>query len=491
VAETVNITNFHIEEIKEFESLSERTKNVCLKGSLDTLYKILSYYLKNGNFKKIRNCGEKTNLELIALAEKYISEYTISLESLEMTDENILFERFKFFCFENFGIPSQDTEIYRTFFYQKKFPLFKYILEILKQVFNEREYFIFEHNFGFMLSKNKMTLQSIGDIYNITRERIRQISQMIPYKLEETVTRFAREQDYLKNYYNYKLDIKDDYILINNATAEKINEKEELEFTPKFYSLIFSILNAKTYSMFQEKELTYENYFLVKNDLYKSFAFDQYYNDLAERLSQRIEESYSEKYDQLLKKYVKVNDKDIFNRIKPLCKDIAMLELDIAFDGNDIIFKRNTLIKLSEYIIEIIEDKGSPMKLKDIHEELAARTSKAPHNIESLRSSILSIENIVAIGKTSTYSLKTWTEIKTGTIKEMVRDYLEQYDEPRHISDVTEYVTKYRDTNDKNILSNLKLDKTGKFVFFKKSYIGLGSKKYKRLSGKYGQLKLL
>ena len=287
MTETLTLTNYHIEEIKLSEDLSERTKNVCLKGSLDTLYKILAYYLKNENFKKIRNCGEKTNLELITLAKKYIAAYDINLDNLEMNDENIIFERFKFFCFESFGIPSQDTEIYREYFNKKKFPLFRYLTEILKQVFNEREYYIFEHNFGYLLNKSKMTLQSIGDIYNITRERIRQISQMIPYKLEETVLRFSREQDYLKNYFHYKLDIRDDYILVNGSTASRINESEDLKYTSKFYALVFSILYGKSHKMFQDKEETYENYFLVKADLYKAFDFAGFYNDLTNRLEQR------------------------------------------------------------------------------------------------------------------------------------------------------------------------------------------------------------
>ena len=491
MTETLNLTNYHIEEIKLSEDLSERTKNVCLKGSLDTLYKILAYYLKNENFKKTRTCGEKTNLELITLAKKYIAAYDINLDNLEMNDENIIFEKFKFFCFESFGIPSQDTEVFREYFDKKKFPLFRYLKEILKQVFNEREYYIFEHNFAYLQDKSKMTLQSIGDIYKITRERIRQISQMIPYKLEEIILRFSREQDYLKNYFHYKLDIRDDYILVNGSTAARINESEDLKFTGKFYALVFSILYGKTHKMFQDKEETYENYFLRKADLYKAFNFAGVYNDLTSRLEKRIEETYGLDVYSFISNHMKADDTAIFERVKAVCHDIATIELKMVFENDKIFFKRNTLIKLSEYITEILEENGTPMKLKDIHTELALRTPKAPHNIESLRSSILSIDSVIAIGKTSTYSLVSWTDIKTGTIKKMVKDYLNQYDEPKHISDITDHILKYRNTNDKNILSNLKLDKTGTFVFFRKSYIGLGSKKYKRPSGKHGQLKAL
>jgi hypothetical protein len=492
VADFSQLSNYHIEEIQEFAGLSERTKNVCIKGSLETLYKILNYYLKNGNFKKIRNCGEKTNQELIELSHKYIEKYAISLDQLEMNDEDVMFERFKFFCFENFNIPSTTTENFRGEFFERRFPFFKYVKIVLEQVLNEREYFIFQHNFGFVEQQSKMTLQSIGDIYDITRERIRQISQMIPYKLEETISKFTREQEHLKNYFQYKLNLKNDFILIDNTFAEKINARESLSFTPKFYGLVFTIIYSKNFSMFQDKERSYKDYYLIRSELFRIFDFAGYYDDLYERINKRIEATYLIEFDHFLHPFLKTTDPDLSDRIKPIARLIAVEELDIHMNQkNQLVFERNTLVKLSEYIVDILEEKGKPMRLHDIHVELTSRTSKAPHNIESLRSSILSIEDIVAIGKTSTYSLKKWETIKTGTIKELVKEYLNQYNDPRHISDVTDYVVQFRNTSDKNILSNLKLDKTRTFVFFKKGYIGLRTKKYKRLSGKYGQLKLL
>ncbi|MCX6233415.1 MAG: hypothetical protein NT175_01635 [Bacteroidetes bacterium] len=488
----INFTNYHIEELKNSENLSERTKNVCLKGSLDNLNKILIYFLKNGNFKKIRNCGDKTNKELINMAEKYLARFKFTIDDLEISDESEVFERFKFFCYESFGIPSVETEVFREEFFKNKFPFFRYVMLILKKILNEREYFIFKHNYGYLFEQEKMTLQSIGDIYGITRERIRQISQMIPYKLEEAVIRLTKEQDYIKSCFHYNLDIKADYILIDNNTAREINKLEDLKFTVKFYALVFSILYSKTYSMFQDKEITYKNYFLVKNDLFKQFRFAALFDDLVEKTNQRIEVSYAEDFDKVLKKYLKSDDPAIFKRIKPMCRHILKIGLNLEVNKENMLFiPRNTMVKLSEYIVDIVKNAGRPMHLKEIHKELSRRSHKAPHNIESLRSSILSIDDIVAIGKTSTYALKQWGNIKTGTIKTLVKEYLSQFDEPRHINDIAEYVIQFRKTTDKNILSNLKLDRTRAFVFYKKSFIGLRSKKYKRIGGKHSQLRLL
>ena len=158
-------------------------------------------------------------------------------------------------------------------------------------------------------------------------------------------------------------------------------------------------------------------------------------------------------------------------------------EFNLGFDKVNITFHRNTLVKLSEHILSILEDSGRPMKLTEICKELKTRTTRIPPNIESLRSSILSIEEVVAIGKTSTYALLKWQTVKTGTIKQLVKEFLESSDEPKHIMDITVHVNQFRNTSDKNILSNLKLDKTNTFVFFKKSYIGLKHKPYKSIPG--------
>ena len=154
------------------------------------------------------------------------------------------------------------------------------------------------------------------------------------------------------------------------------------------------------------------------------------------------------------------------------------LEVGISNDKKDFLLARNTLIKLSEHILDILTDVGRPMQLTEIHEELANRTDRVPRNIESLRSSILSLDEVAAIGKTSTYALAEWDNVKTATIKEMVREFLEKNNDPKHINDITEYVIKFRDTTSKNVLSNLKLDRTDTFAFFQKNYIGLVNKNY-------------
>jgi hypothetical protein len=490
VATKIKLVNYHIEELQKIDNLSERTKNVCFEDSIDTLFKILSYYREHGTFRKIRNCGLKTDLELVTLSEKYLKMGGLSEEDLQLNEEDERFEKLKLYCYSSFNVPSDITSGFREAFNNNKFPFFKFLQTILDYELNEREKFIFANNYGFVLSSKKQTLQSIGDNYSITRERVRQIAQNIPTKIEDAVKAIANKFPFLQTHLDYEIDIKKDMIIIGQEITDMINNRENLHFTPRFYGYVFSSLYHKYFNTFQDIDETYKAYFLINRKYFDVFDFKAFHEDMAIRRDRRIEQTYYLEFNKYLPEFT-LSGNTITDKIRSICKSIISEEFEISLEKGKIRFDRNTMIKLSEYILDILAAAGKPLKLKEICKELKTRTSKVPPNLESLRSSILSVEEVVAIGKTSTYALRIWDSIKTGTIKDLVKEFLEQYDEPKHIADITAYVNKFRRTSDKNIMSNLKLDPTGSFIFFRKSYIGLESKTYHSRSTKGSQLKLL
>jgi len=69
-----------LNEIKKRELLSVRTINVCEYSRLYSLELIIKYYLANASFLRLRNCGPKSNEELISFCEKYGSMANKKLE---------------------------------------------------------------------------------------------------------------------------------------------------------------------------------------------------------------------------------------------------------------------------------------------------------------------------------------------------------------------------------------------------------------------------
>ena len=475
------LINYHIEELKSMENLSERTKNVCFEGSLDTLFKILYYFLEQNTFRDIRNCGLKTDKELINLSKKYLAISGLTLENLRMNEPLLGFEDFKLFCFVNFKVPSEVTEVYKDSFISKEFPLFGYLQTMLNYILNEREKYIFNNNYGFVEKSQKRTLQSIGDHYSITRERVRQISQKVPDKVIDAISKISLRFVNIDKHFDYGLDLKKEIIVIDQDLVETINKSENLNYTGKLYSLVFAGIFQRYFIAAQSIENNYRHYYLVGRKYKEVFDFKAFISDIEERNSARMVNDQAIDIITYLNNFV-FPGQIVNDRLKQICKRIATEEFGLGYDKTKLIFRRNSLVKLSEHIVNILAEVGRPMKLTEICKELKSRSKRIPPNIESLRSSILSIDEVAAIGKTSTYALKEWEMVKTGTIKELVREYLESSIESKHISDITVYVNKFRKTTDKNILSNLKLDKTNTYVFFKLGYIGLKYKQYKNIS---------
>lgn len=71
-----------LDEIYKNTKISMRSYNVCRDNGIDDINSLKEYYLINGSFEKLRNCGKKTNEELIALSNRHqlIIEQNITKE---------------------------------------------------------------------------------------------------------------------------------------------------------------------------------------------------------------------------------------------------------------------------------------------------------------------------------------------------------------------------------------------------------------------------
>jgi hypothetical protein len=83
-----------ISELNSFGILSVRAVNICLDQNMHQVIDLLKYYMSGGSFRKIRNCGLKTQLELDNFCSQYeylISEFEFEGEkALEMTSPDLV-----------------------------------------------------------------------------------------------------------------------------------------------------------------------------------------------------------------------------------------------------------------------------------------------------------------------------------------------------------------------------------------------------------------
>jgi hypothetical protein len=78
-----------IDEIYKKEEISVRSYHVCKYNELHSVSDLKKYYYKNKSFEKLRNCGRKSNEELIDICNKYQGEY-LEKQEVEIKKENPL-----------------------------------------------------------------------------------------------------------------------------------------------------------------------------------------------------------------------------------------------------------------------------------------------------------------------------------------------------------------------------------------------------------------
>ena len=78
-----------IDEIYKNEEISVRSYHVCKYNELNSISDLKKYYNKNKSFEKLRNCGRKSNEELIEICSKYLDDYVVN-KDIEVQNENPL-----------------------------------------------------------------------------------------------------------------------------------------------------------------------------------------------------------------------------------------------------------------------------------------------------------------------------------------------------------------------------------------------------------------
>ncbi|MCH8533638.1 MAG: hypothetical protein LAT51_01090 [Flavobacteriaceae bacterium] len=63
-----------LEELYNKKIISTRTHNICLVNKLDSLEKLHRFYKKKGSFISLKNCGHRSNLELIDVCTKFVGK---------------------------------------------------------------------------------------------------------------------------------------------------------------------------------------------------------------------------------------------------------------------------------------------------------------------------------------------------------------------------------------------------------------------------------
>lgn len=458
--------------------------NLKIKSFTENILLPESFYVLN-----IKNVGAKCVPEL----EIYISIIKDFIFEVSQTkDEKYLIAlKNKFLIQRTFDIPIVPREILES----------ESIFRLTDFLFNQNAFFdknqtvIVKKALKLYNNQEELTLDEIAEKIDLSRERVRQIRKFCLDELFSKLLFISNFNDDL--FQNYSIDTETSYIEINTDVLEKINNSNNTHFSQEFITYILSaylnnrftlignyedVLQPKYFNA--RKRHNWNNFYLVEKELASEIDFNSLTNDISDRISDRIEESYSFNFKSYLFKFLTNNNIDVLDLLFPICERIINNEFELYLDLDESLnFKRNTNRQAHEYAYEALEQLGKPSKVKEIFEKVIEFHPNYNTDEAKIRVSMKRKNGFVPIGRKSVFGLKKWEKelenFKGGTIRDIVEEYLMQFSTPKHILDITEYVLKYRPkSNQYSILQNLKLDESGIYLFFKGSHIGLNSKKY-------------
>lgn len=61
-----------LEELLKTFELSQRSFNLCIDNNINSVKELIEYFLLHKSFKNLRNCGDKSNNELIEICMYYL-----------------------------------------------------------------------------------------------------------------------------------------------------------------------------------------------------------------------------------------------------------------------------------------------------------------------------------------------------------------------------------------------------------------------------------
>lgn len=333
-------------------------------------------------------------------------------------------------------------------------------------------------------------------ISGVSKERVRQKIEIMKIEIPKLLSGFSRVLNLHKLYSTF---IQQKFLFLSEGTFSSYEVLNGIEDLYKISNL-FSFLLSDTHYLIMEnsrlkrpleisdtefynKKRSHGTNCLIRKDFLSKDELELEVSELYQFLVSRrlVDATYKLKSKNL-------NHEQIVFLTDFLSKSFALKKQGL----DSLLVSSNKSKNDADIIFDILEDSDRPLSLDEIVKTyrniFPERYSIGKINKkQSLMSSLIRDNRFVVLrgalssGK-SLYGLRSWetkdNRIISGSIVDLCILYLEKSDLPIHQLELSRYVLKHRETNAKNIWTNLKLNKKNVFEFFDGGFIGLKNRKY-------------
>jgi hypothetical protein len=336
-------------------------------------------------------------------------------------------------------------------------------------------------------TENKLDLEDIADKINLSRERVRQIINEV---LNNDIT--IIHSKIIQELSNYKSSI------IHSET-NLFFETEPIQFEylkTKYsannklsHSIYNSILNTDFYNclnLYNTIDSAYQ--VLSKNSLERFFIFKKHsdsitFIDFAKWIEEQLYnfEKYNIEFDMevLIQRFFQTSMTSDFGFTKQLSIFISKNKIDfLGSSERRRGEKEMKIMKISNLCFEHIEQSNNPVKTIELLEIIRLNGIDIEKN-ELLKLLNIHRDRFSAFGH-GNWALSSWRSdgLIGGSIRDIVSSLLNNQSTPLHVSQILDYLSKFKPISARSLLTNLKTANNGALIFFNCNYIGLQSKNY-------------
>lgn len=324
------------------------------------------------------------------------------------------------------------------------------IQQVLDTIGREREREIIARRFG--LYERKETLEQIGELLGVTRERVRQLEKSILTQLKD-----AAKKGNIPGLQDSETSILEllqtnGYLMRVTQLADIISSENE---KPKILQsrIIFLSVLAPKLSVIDESD----HFFAAVGD--KSVHDEKQIKEATTKIVKAVKEIGQPASIEEIAKEVKNDDPEQTRALASTSKYLATLNGKWGLAKWPTVNPKN----IRDKVFVILSEKGTHMHFSEISEAIKASDFKRKNvTTQAIHNELIKDKRFVLIGR-GIYALNEWG-YKKGTVSDIISDVLRSADEPLHRDEIVKRVLKKRHVKETTILLNLQGKKQFKRV---------------------------
>lgn len=313
------------------------------------------------------------------------------------------------------------------------------ITDILKTIEREREQEIVSRRFG--LFDRKETLEQIGELLGITRERVRQLEKavIIRLKLQAEQGNLPHIAEIEKKFHDF-LDSTTKIAPVKTIASHFVKDPNKIE-----QARIAFIASLCPKLVTIDESDHYKNVVGIKK-----LHDEKKVKSLVSQLVQTIKKIGKPSDIETIAKAANIADPKHAEGLAMASKNIATLNGRWGLTKWPMVNPKN----IRDKIYVILHENGKHMHFNEIAEAIKDSDFKRKDvTVQAIHNELIKDKRFVLVGR-GIYALKEWG-YKKGTVADIITEVLKESDKPLHRDDIVREVLKSRYVKETTILLNL------------------------------------